>query len=33
MNTGIFLAGVGIFFYCMVQIFLDLQFYINSALT
>jgi len=32
MNTGIFLAGVGIFFYCMTQIFLDLQYFLLNGL-
>ena len=30
MNVGIFLAGVGIFLWCLTQVILDLEFFLKS---
>jgi len=31
MNTGIFLAGFGIFLWCLTQVILDLEFFLKSS--
>ena len=32
MNLGIFLAGVGVFAWCLTQVFLDLQYFLLNGL-